>query len=151
MNDISKPCISCIATYVQHYFPFYILVSTQLTRPIPNIETPRHLHTQAGFHPCPCPGEYWVVGADIEQYDADAPEKYINGLLRDEADPRAVNGFRFYFGVVPTPPGGFYNFSLQVNAYMEQPPFNFPNPVDIVGGVKRVSNVHSRITYYQLS
>lgn len=86
----------------------------------------------------PFPGEYWVVGADIEQYDADSPEKYLRGLLRDEPDPRATRGFRSYFGVVPSPPRGYDNFSLQVNAFMERPPFNYPNPVDIVGGVKRV-------------
>ncbi|KAG8315278.1 hypothetical protein J6590_074376 [Homalodisca vitripennis] len=84
-------------------------------------------------------GEYWVVGADIDQYDAEAPEKYIRGLLRDEADPRATRGYRSYLGVVPTPPRGFQNFSLQVNALMERPPFNYPNPVDIVGGVKRIT------------
>ncbi|XP_054290482.1 guanylate cyclase 32E [Macrosteles quadrilineatus] len=86
-------------------------------------------------------GEYWVVGADIEQYDGDAPEKYLGGLLRDQSDPVAVRGFRSYLGVVPSSPRGYDNFSLLVNAYMERPPFNFPNPVDMVGGVKRITAV----------
>lgn len=85
------------------------------------------------------------MGADIEQYDAESPEKYLRGLLRNEPDPRATRGFRSYLGVVPTPPKGFENFSLQVNAYMERPPFSFPNPVDIVGGVKRVNSHNSHI------
>ncbi|KAL1132652.1 hypothetical protein AAG570_010604 [Ranatra chinensis] len=83
-------------------------------------------------------GEYWVVGVDIEQYDEADPGKYLRGLLQDEVDPMALRGFRSYLGVVPSPPKGFHNFTLQVNAYMEKPPFNFPNPVGYLGGVKLI-------------
>jgi hypothetical protein len=40
---------------------------------------------------------------------------------------------------MPSPAVGFENFSEQVNHYMEQPPFNFPNPLTFVGAYKTVS------------
>ncbi|XP_066906128.1 guanylate cyclase 32E [Halyomorpha halys] len=83
-------------------------------------------------------GEYWVVGVDIDQYDEQQPDKYLQGLLQDEADPRAVRGFRCYLGVTPSPSKGFENFTKVVNSYMEGPPFNYPNPVRSIGGVKTI-------------
>lgn len=84
--------------------------------------------------------EYWVVGVDIEQYERDNPEKYLKGLLRDEPEPVAVRAFRHYFAVVASAPApsAFSNFTHAVNAYMERPPFNFPNPLTALGGVKRL-------------
>lgn len=84
-------------------------------------------------------GEYWVVGVDIEQYAVDLPERYLKGLLKEDTDPLAQRGFRSYLGVVPSPPQGFDNFTVLVNAYMEKPPFNFPNPLGYFGGMKRVT------------
>lgn len=84
------------------------------------------------------PGEYWVVGVDLDQYDPEEPAKYLQGLLQDELDPVALRGFRSYLGVLPSPSRGFENFTKFVNKYMEGPPFNFPNPVRTVGGVKLV-------------
>lgn len=83
-------------------------------------------------------GEYFVVGVDIEEYDEENPAKYFRGLLREEVDPVAQRAYRSYIGIVPSSPVGFENFSVLVNAYMEQPPFNFPNPLIPVGGAKRV-------------
>lgn len=83
-------------------------------------------------------GEYFVVGVDIEQYDADNPAKYLRGLLRDDTDKVAEKAFRNYLGVVPSSPVGFENFTMLVNSYMERPPFNFPNPLTYLGGTKRV-------------
>lgn len=83
-------------------------------------------------------GEYFVVGVDIEQYENDNPTKYLRGLLRDEIDPVAVPAFASYIGVVPSSPVGFENFSSKVNRAMMESPFNFPNPLESVGGGKRV-------------
>jgi hypothetical protein len=80
-----------------------------------------------------------VVGVDTEQYDPANPEKYLKALLREEMNPVAQRAFRSYLGVVPSPPVGFENFSEQVNRYMEQPPFNFPNPLIHIGAYKTVS------------
>ena len=80
-----------------------------------------------------------MVGVDTEQYDPANPEKYLKALLRDETNPLAQRAFRSYLGVVPSPPVGFENFSEQVNRYMEQPPFNFPNPLIYIGAYKTVS------------
>lgn len=79
-----------------------------------------------------------MVGVDVEQYDADNPEKYLTGMLSTKSDPILEKAFRSFFSVVPTPPKGFMNFSVKVNEYMEKPPFNFPNPLTQLGGVKQV-------------
>ncbi|XP_074036399.1 guanylate cyclase 32E isoform X2 [Leptinotarsa decemlineata] len=84
-------------------------------------------------------GEYFVVGVDIEQYDNKNPTKYLQGLLRDDADPIAKKAYRSYLGVVSSSPVGFENFTSLVNFYMEKEPFKFPNPLTILGGVKRVN------------
>lgn len=63
----------------------------------------------------------------------------MRGLLRDEIDPIARVAYRSYIGVVPSSPVGFENFTMLVNAYMERPPFKFPNPLTHFGGAKRVS------------
>ena len=83
-------------------------------------------------------GEYFVVGVDTEQYDPDNPGKYLKALLREEPNPVAQRAFRSYLGVVPSPPGGFENFSELVNLYMERPPFSFPNPLTHIGAYKTV-------------
>lgn len=87
------------------------------------------------------------MGVDIDQYDEQQPDKYLQGLLQDEADPRAVRGFRCYLGVTPSPSRGFENFTKVVNSYMEGPPFNYPNPVRSIGGVKTVSYFYISILW----
>ncbi|XP_060529938.1 guanylate cyclase 32E isoform X2 [Cylas formicarius] len=85
--------------------------------------------------------EYAVLGVDIEQYDPENPSKYLRGLLQDSAtprDPRIVRAYQNYIGVVPSSPLGFDNFTLLVNAYMERPPFNFPNPLSYFGKGKLI-------------
>ncbi|XP_022181653.1 guanylate cyclase 32E isoform X1 [Myzus persicae] len=84
-------------------------------------------------------GEYFVVGVDVEQYDAENPGKYLTGMLSNKPDPILEKAFRSFFSVVPTPPRGFKNFSVKVNEYMEKPPFQFPNPLVQLGGVKQIS------------
>lgn len=81
-----------------------------------------------------------MVGVDIEQYDEENPTKYFRGLLRDEIEPVAQRAYRSYLGIVPSSPVGFENFSRLVNKYMERPPFEYPNPLEPVGGAKRVSS-----------
>ncbi|VVC38134.1 Adenylyl cyclase class-4/guanylyl cyclase,Receptor, ligand binding region,Protein kinase [Cinara cedri] len=84
-------------------------------------------------------GEYFVVGVDVEQYDAGDPAKYLTGMLSNKPDPVLEKAFRSFFSVVPTSPRGFKNFSVKVNEYMEKPPFLFPNPLVQLGGVKQIS------------
>lgn len=60
-------------------------------------------------------GEYFVVGIDIEQYDASAPDKYLRGLLQDETDDDFIIAFKSYLGIVPSPPStNFEEFARQV-------------------------------------
>ena len=83
-------------------------------------------------------GEYFVLGVDVERYDVDNPSKYLRGLLKDDIDTKAIQAFENYVGVVSSPLVDFDNFTQMVNDYMEKPPFNFPNPLNYFGGVKRV-------------
>ncbi|GFQ82470.1 guanylate cyclase 32E [Trichonephila clavata] len=83
-------------------------------------------------------GDYYVVGVDIEQYESQNPRRYLKGLLRDEIEDVAKKAFQSYLGVVGSPPVGFEDFTVKVNKYMQLPPFNFPNPVSRLGGMKRV-------------
>ncbi|CAL1291491.1 unnamed protein product [Larinioides sclopetarius] len=83
-------------------------------------------------------GDYYVVGVDIEQYEIQNPRRYLKGLLRDEIEDVAKKAFQSYLGVVGSPPVGFEDFTVKVNKYMQLPPFNFPNPVSRLGGMKRV-------------
>ncbi|XP_055854059.1 speract receptor [Episyrphus balteatus] len=84
-------------------------------------------------------GEYFVVGIDIEQYDPSSPDQYMRGLLLETIDSKAEEAFQSYLGIFPTAPTLFENFAKEVNKYMEQPPFNFPNPLGIFGGTKQIS------------
>ncbi|TMW50809.1 hypothetical protein DOY81_004138, partial [Sarcophaga bullata] len=84
-------------------------------------------------------GDYFVVGIDIEQYDADNPDKYLRGLLLDKPDKRAEQAFQSYLGIFPSATIAFEEFAKKVNKYMEQPPFNFPNPLGYFGGTKQIS------------
>ncbi|XP_059622692.1 guanylate cyclase 32E [Phlebotomus argentipes] len=83
-------------------------------------------------------GEYFVVGIDIEQYDPSDPEKYLKGLLQDERDVRSEKAFRSYMAIVPSAPVAFNDFAIKVNKFMELPPFNYPNPLGHIGGVKQI-------------
>ncbi|KAK4875872.1 hypothetical protein RN001_012294, partial [Aquatica leii] len=78
-------------------------------------------------------GEYFVIGVDIEEYDQDAPTKYLRDFLRDEMNFVAQRAYQSYLGVIPSSPVGFKNFTNLVNVYMEKPPFNFPNPLNYFG------------------
>lgn len=60
-------------------------------------------------------GEYFVIGVDIEQYDASSPDKYLRGLLQDKTDMDCVDAFRSYLGIVPSAPNNFDSFARQVN------------------------------------
>lgn len=99
-------------------------------------------------------GEYWVLGVDIEQYDEAYPEKYVRGLLRDKeihpGESHVFRAFRSFLGIVPSAPKGFRNFSVQVNKYMEGPPFNYRNPLTSLGGMKLV-NYRQKIIPYLFS
>lgn len=59
-------------------------------------------------------GEYFVIGIDIEQYDASAPDKYLHGLLQDKTDDDCITAFKSYLGIVPSPPINFERFAKQV-------------------------------------
>lgn len=65
-------------------------------------------------------GEYFVVGIDIEQYDATAPDKYLRGLLQDKSDNECISAFKSYLGILPSPPNNFERFAQQVIATIYQ-------------------------------
>ena len=79
-----------------------------------------------------------MLGVDVERYDADNPGKYLRGLLKENIDSKAVEAFKNYVGVVSSPSVDLENFTILVNEWMEKEPFNFPNPLNYFGGVKRV-------------
>lgn len=83
-------------------------------------------------------GEYWVLGIDLEQYDAENPEMFTRGLLQDQTNSIIERAFRAYIGIMPSSPVNFQNFSFAVNSYNELPPLNFPNPLETIGGKKIV-------------
>ncbi|XP_071034810.1 guanylate cyclase 32E-like [Parasteatoda tepidariorum] len=83
-------------------------------------------------------GEYFVVGVDIEQYDIQNPMKYLKGLLKEDIEEEAKKAFQFYLGVVASPSQESEDFTRKVNYYMQLPPFNFPNPVQSLGGWKKI-------------
>lgn len=62
-------------------------------------------------------GEYFVVGIDIEQYDASAPDKYLRGLLQDKTDDDCITAFKSYLGIMPSPPINFEEFARQVSRF----------------------------------
>lgn len=47
-------------------------------------------------------GEYFVVGVDIDQYDAQLPGKYLRGVLQTTNEADTVVAFRSYLAVVPS-------------------------------------------------
>lgn len=59
-------------------------------------------------------GEYFVVGVDIEQYDAGAPDKYLRGLLLDKIDSIADIAFKSYLAIFPSAPISFLRFAKEV-------------------------------------
>lgn len=96
-------------------------------------------------------GEYFVIGVDVEQYDPDQPDRYFSGILKNDifgsiregrkGESLVEKAFQSYFGVFSSPPTGFDHFSLQVNRYMQMPPFQFLNPVNELGGLKHVRSI----------
>ncbi|XP_053684582.1 receptor-type guanylate cyclase Gyc76C [Sabethes cyaneus] len=83
-------------------------------------------------------GDYFVVGVDLEQYDATLPQKYLHGLLQTKPDQNAVQALQHYLSVVPSAPIKFEEFALKINQYLERPPFHFRNPLVYFGGVKQI-------------
>lgn len=59
-------------------------------------------------------GDYFVIGVDIEQYEATNPDKYLRGLLQDKTDPIVVEAYQSYLAVIPTSPVLFDDFAKQV-------------------------------------
>lgn len=60
-------------------------------------------------------GEYFVVGMNIEQYDAAEPEKYLKSVLQRESESMVMTAYQSYLGVLPSAPLGFDSFAAQVN------------------------------------
>lgn len=65
-------------------------------------------------------GEYFVVGMDIEQYDASDPEKYLKGILHSEQEPWVGNAYQSYLAVLPSPLVGFDEFARKVRIKKSQ-------------------------------
>ncbi len=60
-----------------------------------------------------------MVGMDIEQYDNDDPEKYLQGLLASEQEPWVSEAYKSYLAVFPSPPIGFESFADKVRRSKE--------------------------------
>ncbi|KAG7202068.1 hypothetical protein KM043_004743 [Ampulex compressa] len=83
-------------------------------------------------------GEYWVVGVDLEEYDAVRPDKYFRGLLQRTTDRSLLKAYRSYFSVVASAPKYSQNFTQLVSLYRQKPPFNFTNPAAHYGGLIQI-------------
>lgn len=77
-------------------------------------------------------GEYFVVGIDIEQYDASAPDKYLRGLLQDKTDAECHVAFKSYLGIVPSPTINFDEFSKQVSSWSFEPTSKYINTQSVL-------------------
>jgi len=66
------------------------------------------------------------------------PRRYFRGLLHDEAEEDTPTAFRSYLGIIASPPKNYTEFSRRVNRCMELPPFDWPNPLARLGGIKKI-------------
>lgn len=80
-----------------------------------------------------------MVGVGLEPYDSKNPEKYLKDRFKQEIQSDLKESYRSYLGIVPSPAQGFEHFSSQVNKHLNQPPFNFENPIASLGKDKKVS------------
>ncbi|XP_045101245.1 guanylate cyclase 32E-like [Portunus trituberculatus] len=83
-------------------------------------------------------GEYFVVGVTLSQYDKNKPDKYLRDLLNEDTNSIVQAAFQNFLGVVPSPAPMFNKFASNVNAFLEKPPFNHPNAVHKIGGMKNI-------------
>lgn len=104
-----------------------------------------------------------MIGVSIEDFKEEKwnPTSYFHGLLHDESSkgrlsqtllqtnisrPQQQNSknqvspldFGCYLGIIASPPKDFTEFSNQVNYYMEQEPFRYPNLLAVFGKNKRI-------------
>lgn len=61
-------------------------------------------------------GEYFVIGMDIEQYDASDPEKYLKGILHSDQEHWVGEAYKSYLAVLPSPTSGFEDFAAKVKS-----------------------------------
>ena len=62
--------------------------------------------------------------------------------IRTRESNEVKQAFQSYMAIVSSPPSGFEKFALQVNKYLQQPPFEFTNPVHSdFNALRRVSRV----------
>lgn len=83
-------------------------------------------------------GEYFVVGVALSQYDKNKPHKYLRDLLNEHTNSTVQDAFQNFLGVMPSPSPSFEHFAANVNAYLTKPPFNHPNAVHQMGGMKNI-------------
>ncbi|XP_014675128.1 PREDICTED: guanylate cyclase 32E-like [Priapulus caudatus] len=83
-------------------------------------------------------GEYFVVGVILEQYDMQAPEKYVKGVFQGKATPVLQEAYRSFLGIAIAPPiyPLYETFRKQVNQYLEMTPFYFHNTLYSIGRLK---------------
>ncbi|XP_026329869.1 guanylate cyclase 32E isoform X2 [Hyposmocoma kahamanoa] len=81
-------------------------------------------------------GEYAAIGVDVETYKADQATQYLVGLVANDPPAQAMRVFRSYLAVTPSPSPSYPAFSKEVNRRLQMPPFNFINPLEILGGLK---------------
>lgn len=60
-------------------------------------------------------GEYFVVGVDIEQYNAQLPDRYLRGVLQRTNEAETVRAFRSYLAVVPSAHVHIHRFAESVS------------------------------------
>lgn len=91
-------------------------------------------------------GEYIIIGVSIDDFKEEKwnPTRYFYGLLHDGTLLNKTGllntslDFQSYLGIVASPPKNFTQFSNQVNYFMEQEPFRYPNPLSNIGKNKKI-------------
>lgn len=71
-------------------------------------------------------------------YAAREAGRYVAGPLRKVPAPRALKALKSYVAVAPSPARSYPVFASEVNRRLQQPPFNFTNPLATFGGEKMV-------------
>lgn len=86
-------------------------------------------------------GEYAAIGVDVETYKVNQATQYLVGLVANDPPAQAMRVFKSYLAVAPSPSPSYTAFSKEVNRRLQMPPFNFINPLEILGGLKVVSMI----------
>ncbi|KAL7636452.1 UNVERIFIED_CONTAM: hypothetical protein RMT77_013227 [Armadillidium vulgare] len=83
-------------------------------------------------------GEYFVVGVMLQEYNRQKPQQYLQDFLSEESNATIQRSYQNFIGVIPTAPIDSEKFHSKVDLHLGLPPFNYPNAVQSLGGIKKI-------------